>query len=220
MSQEKRNSGACQDCGAQLLPGARFCHQCGAPIDVPLKEDKQTSLLDKDAILETSEPQEKRLPKLYHVYSIVNNFRYKDIFYDNLKINWFVLGRETPQVPFEKVIVNYSGLSTTARIHPENHIKEKFTLVEAELIKQFLASSQKIDVVIEEKVLPVGKDEIGYHDLPPTPDVDFITLYKKKPYDLPFNVEGVFNIKMADERVVPDDQITVISKIPTEIFNK
>ncbi|MDQ1352110.1 MAG: hypothetical protein QG657_2416 [Acidobacteriota bacterium] len=163
---------------------------------------------------------QEKTPKLYHVYSMVNNFRYKDIFYENLKINWFVLGREAPQVPFEKVIVNYSELSTAARIHPENHIKEKFTLIEAELLKQFLASSHKIDAVIEERILPVGKDETGYHDLPPSPGVDFIALYKKKPYDLPFNVEGVFNIKMADERVTPDDQITVISKIPTEILNR
>jgi hypothetical protein len=163
---------------------------------------------------------QEKTPKLYHVYSMVNNFRYKDILYDNLKVNWFVSGRETPQVPFEKVIANYEGLSSTARIHPENHIKEKFTLIEAELLKQFLASSHKIDAVIEEKVLPVGKDETGYHDLPPTPGVDFIALYKKKPYDLPFNIEGIFNIKMADERVIPDEQVTVISKIPKELYNK
>lgn len=162
----------------------------------------------------------RELPKLYYVYSLVNNFRYRDTFYDNLKINWFVVGRETPQVSFEKVITNYSGLSVTARVNPENHIKEKFTLEEAVLLKKFLVSMQMINAVIEEKLLPISKDERGYHDLPPALGTDFIALYKKQRYNLPFNVEGIFNVKMADEHIMPDEKITVISKIPDEFLKR
>lgn len=220
MNNDKRNPAICPNCRAFLRPDARFCNQCGEPVSADLKEDTQHKLADNDSLFEVSEAQGNELPKLYSVYSISNNFRYQDNYYDNLKIIWFVLGREIPQVPFEKVIIDYSKLSIVARLSPENHIKEKFTREEADLLKKFLTSMQRIEVVIEEKFLPIGKNESGYHDVPPPKGTDFFPLYKNQRYNLPFKVEGIFNIKMADAKIVPDEQITVISKIPPEFLKK
>lgn len=210
MSQGEDTAGFCQNCGAQLPEEAHFCPQCGAL--VTLKPDDKTRLFDRDRLVRKR--QTAKLPKIYHVYSIVNNFRYKKIFYDKLKINWFIADRKEPPVPFEQAILNYSSLSTAARARPENHIKECFTSEEAEALKKYLADVQKTSAVIEEKELPINNTEKGRRDLPPGPGTDFIALYKKQNYDLPFKVEGIFNVKMADERIVPDERITVISKIP------
>lgn len=220
MNNDKRNPVICPNCKAFLRSDARFCSQCGEPVSVDIEEDTKHQLSDNDSLFETSGAKGNDLPKLYSVYSIVNNFRYMDNHYDNLKIIWFVVGRDTPQVPFEKVITEYSILSIAARVSPENHIKEKFTREEADLLKKFLTSMQRIEVIIEEKLLPIGKNESGYHDVPPPKGTDFFPLYKNQRYNLPFKVEGIFNIKMADARIGPDEQITVISKIPPEFLRK
>jgi hypothetical protein len=192
----------CETCGAQIFRGSSFCHQCGMKI-IPQKE-QDISVGKKD------------LSKydLYQVYSVVNNFIYKGLSYDNLKINWFVINRQEPIVPFEQAIENYSELPFAARINPENFIKQCFTLGEAESLKQYLASTQKIKAVIEGCPLPVKGHVNGYRVIPPQPGTDYIALHNKPGYSLPFKVEGIFNTKMADERIMGDDHsITVVTGI-------
>ncbi|MCP4216714.1 MAG: hypothetical protein GY765_18835 [bacterium] len=197
----------CKACGVQLFPDSNFCHKCGVSIatgtppagllgNVELQEDSPFS----------------HLPKLYLLSSSVNNFRYRGTSYDNVKINWFVFGREKPHVPFDVAIENYLKLSPAARIHPENFLRERFTLDEARMLKAYLETAQKIKSTIDEVLLPVPDLEKGNHDFPPLPGTDFIQLYSKTDYNLSFKAEGVFNLKLADARIVPDDRITVISK--------
>lgn len=204
-------SDVCRGCGAQLLPDSNFCHKCGAKVVV-----SETVPGDRGVPGgENGGP-----PRLFNVYSSVDNFRYRGILYDNLKINWFVVGRKKPQVPFGRSIANYTELGPALRVHPEKYILERFTQMEADLLHGYLASSQKIDAVVEELELPVSENERAYRGGPPPPGTDFIQLYKKKSYNLPFKVEGIFNVKMADERIVPDDRATVITKITPEILKK
>jgi hypothetical protein len=191
----------CETCGAQLEANSRYCGQCGMKVhskaeSQPFTEDTGTSL-----------------PALYHVYSVANKFLYRSIFYDNLKINWFVKDREMPQVPFETVIENYSGLTASARVHPENFVKELFTLQEAEALKLYLNSSEMLNAIIERCRLPVNEHASGYRDFPAAPGTDFIALHEKQSCTLPFKVEGIFNINMADEHVMADDHTTVVSGI-------
>jgi len=202
-------SGVCGGCGAQLLPDSNFCHNCGSKV-VPVKP----------VSIDRGGGGSEEPPRLYHVFSSVSNFRYQGILYDNLKINWFVVGRKKPQIPFNRAIANYSDLNPAVRVHPENYILERFTQMEADLLHGYLASAQKLDAVIEELELPVSESERAYRGGPPPPGTDFIQLFKKKSYDLPFNVEGIFNIKMADERIVPDERATVVTKITPEILKK
>lgn len=197
--------GFCSGCGGQLIPGSNFCHMCGSKVDVA-----ETAHVTGG----------EEIPRLYLVFSSISDFRYQGILYDNLKINWFVVGRKKPHVPFDAVIVNYSELSGAGRAQPEKYILERFTQMEADLLHGYLASAQKIDAVVEELKLPVSEGERGYRSGPPPPGTDFIQLFKKKSYNLPFKVEGIFNIKMADERIVPDDRATVITRITPEALRK
>jgi len=192
----------CENCGAQIVRGSNFCPQCG--MKVASQEEKDISkskkpLSDYD---------------LFQVHSVVDNFIYKGISYDHLKIDWFAINRQEPVVPFEQAIENYSILPIAARLNPENFIKQCFSLAEAESLMQYLASTQKIKAVIVGCHLPVSAHAHGYRDVPPPPGSDFITLHKKANYNLSFKVEGIFNTKMADERIMGDDQSkTVVTGI-------
>ena len=199
----------CEMCGAQISRGSNFCHQCGLKISPQNEQD--ISLEKKDL----------KGYKLFQVHSLVDNFIYKGISFDNLKINWFVINRQEPAVPFEQAIVNYLELPSAARVNPENFIKQCFTLAEAEALKQYLASTQKIKAVIVGCSLPVKAHVNGYRDVTPPPGTDYIILHKKPNYSLPFKVEGIFNTKMADERIMGDDQtITVVTGISIKDVQK
>lgn len=210
----EETSGVCRGCGAQLLPDSNFCHKCGTVVA------KKKSDPAYDTVEIISGTVDTELPKLYHVHSTVNNFRYQGILYDNLKINWFIVGREKPSVPFNRAIINYAELNPEIRVNPESYILERFTLIEADLLKGYLASTQKIDADIDELTLPVSDTQKGYRSGPTPPGTDFIPLYKKQNYNLSFKVEGIFNIKMADERIVPDDRATVITRVSPEMLKK
>lgn len=188
----------CETCGAQIFRGSSFCHQCGM---------KVISEKEKDVPIEKKYLKEY---ELYQVHSVVNNFIYRGISYDNLKIIWFVINRKEPVVPFEQAIENYSELPFAARVNPENFIKQCFTLGEAESLKRYLDSTQKIKAVIEGCPLPVKGHVNGYRDVPPPPGTDYVILHKKTSYNLPFKVEGIFNTKMADERITGDDLTSTV----------
>ena len=192
----------CETCGAQIFRGSSFCHQCGMKVifekekDIPIEK---TDLEEYD---------------LYQVHSVVNNFIYRGIYYNNLKINWFVINRKEPVVPFERAIENYSELPFAARVNPENFIKQCFTLAETESLEQYLASTQKIKAIIVGCPLPVKGHVNGFRDVPPPPGTDYVILHKKPNYNLSFKVEGIFNTKIADEQIVGDDHsITVVTGI-------
>jgi hypothetical protein len=208
MINEEQHLLFCDTCGAQIEPGSQYCPLCGMKVASKKKKEAFTG------------EDESHSPGLYHVYSVVDNFPYRSVYYDNLKISWFMVGREEPQVPFEEVIVNYEKLSLSTRVHPENFIKELFTREEAELLKSYLDSPGKFSAVVEVCRLPVSEHSRGYRDFPPAPGIDFFILPDRENYNLPFRVEGVFNTNMADRRVAADDRTTVVTGISLKEIEK
>ena len=193
----------CTTCGAQIFPGSAFCHQCGMKIE------------QKAEVFAAKEKEEIGKYNLYQVYSLVNNFHYNGVYYDNLRINWFISERSgEPPVPFKENIRDYMELPFMSRSYPENYIKERFTLKEAKLLKLYLATARKITAFIEGCPVPISNELKGNRDAPPPPGTSFISLYKKSDYNLPFKVEGVFNTRMAEERIMGDDaSVTIVSGI-------
>jgi hypothetical protein len=209
MAPAEQETRFCETCGAQIFRGSSFCHQCGMKVIFP--EANEIPIEKKDL----------KEYDLYQVHSEVNNFIYKGGSYDKLKIIWFVINRQEPIVPFEQAIENYSELPFAARVNPENFIKQCFSLAEAESLKQYLASTQKIRAVIEGCPLPVKGHVNGYRDVPPQPGTDYVPLHKKTSYSLSFKVEGIFNTKIAEERILGDDQsITVVTGISIKDVKK
>jgi hypothetical protein len=202
----------CQTCGAQLFPESSYCHQCGMKVEPKKKVEISPVKQDLNDFADF---------QLVQVYSVVNDFRYREIRYDNLKINWFVADRAESPVPFEHSIAGYKELSLTNRIGPENYIKQRFTLEEAKLLKHYLFTSQNVQVFFEGCPLPVNSNSRGYRDVPPPPGTGFVLLHQKSNYQLSFKVEGVFDTRIADERILgDDDRITVVSGINIKDLKK
>ncbi len=208
MIHEEQHSLFCNTCGAQIEAGSQYCPLCGMKVAADKKKEAFTN------------EDESHSPRLYRVYSVVNNFPYRSVYYDNLRISWFMVGRKEPQVPFEEVIVDYEKLSLAAKVHPENFIKELFTREEAQLLKRYLDSPGKFNATVEVCELPVNDHAMGYHDFPPGPGIDFFILSDKENYNLPFRVEGVFNTNVADRRVAADDRTTVVTGISMKEIEK
>jgi hypothetical protein len=216
MAINENNQENCKNCGTPLAPFSNFCSNCG--IQIIVKEKVKL----KDTKLEIPIPEfVDKITDLYHLSSIVSNFLYKGIYYTNLKINWFMIDRSESPVPFEQVISDYSDLPITERIYPEHFILERFTFDEAQALKNYLVSVQDTDALVDKIVFPVSRTVKGYRDFPAAPGVDYIRLYERKGYDLPFKVEGIYDVNQADKRVVSDDKATVISKkLGQEFRNK
>lgn len=209
MSPDTNDAKFCDTCGAQLFPDSKFCHQCGMKTQLRIVEESDSKKGDSKNFT------------LFQVYSVVNNFHFNGVLYDNLRINWFVRERLETAVSFKESIVNYLEIPFLSRTGPENYIKERFTYKEAKLLKLYLQSRNKIKAVISGCTLPINEDAKGYRDSIPPPGTGFIALYKKSKYTLPFKVEGIFNTRMADERVVGDDnQVTIVSGIDVKEIQK
>jgi hypothetical protein len=71
---------------------------------------------------------------------------------------------------------------------------------------------RKVELIETSIDLPVGIDEQSRKSVALEPGMGFYPLHKDKGYSLPFKVEGFFNINYADEKIVPDNQKTLISK--------
>jgi len=190
----------CEICGAQIAADSKFCHQCGMVV-MPGMMATDTQSIDISQ------------GKLFNVYSIMNGFRFKDLLYDNVRVNWFVVGRQLPHIAFEDAVSGFGQLEPMKKVLSENYIKERFTLEEAEELLHFLTRVEKIDTYLEALPLPVDGNKKGYRDTSPIASADFIKLHTRVSYNLNFKVEGYFNTALAEQQVMPDERVTVITKI-------
>lgn len=190
----------CETCGAQIPADSKFCHQCGMvvmPGTVPT--DTQTIDISQG--------------KLFNVFSKMNSFRYKDLLYDNVRVNWFVIDRQLPHIAFEDAVSGYSQLEPMKKVLSEHYIKERFTLAEAEELLHFLTRVEKIETFLEALSLPVDGSKKGYCDVSPVPGSGFIKLHTRISYNLNFKVEGYFNTALAEQQIMPDERVTVITRV-------
>lgn len=150
--------------------------------------------------------------RLFQVMSVANNVQYKKKSYDNVTIEWFVVDRKEPPVPFRDSIYNYHNLPEDQKKNTESYIKELFTEDEAHKIKEYLEKRNNA-VKIDPAELPISDIKKGHQSFEVTEGTGFYVLHKKETYPFSFKVEGFFNVNLADESYKADDRATVISKI-------
>lgn len=150
--------------------------------------------------------------RLFHVVSIANNVQYNKVSYDNVTIDWFVVDRKKPPVPYENSIFNYHNLPQKQRENPEAFINELFTEDEALQIKEYLEKRNNV-VKIDPAELPIADIKKGHKSFEVAEGTGFYVLHRKENYPFSFKVEGFFNVNLADESLKADDRVTVISKI-------
>ena len=149
---------------------------------------------------------------IFGVHSLVRNFNYQGKHYEEVKINWFVLERKKPLVPYATAIQDYAQLDEKERAFPEEYVNEQFSLEEAEALKKYLDRQPATTTQIEAIELPVMPNVSGCRRLAAGSNGDFLPLHKGKSYSLPFKVAGYFSVRFAEPMVSSDDQATVINR--------
>ncbi len=207
----------CINCGNLNLSSSNFCNNCGSRMNIVNPEEligedvfhfDNTIKIDSDINYDG----DTITIRLFKILSIVNNFKFKDKEYDNVKINWFVVEREKPIIPYEKVIMLYSRMSGIEKTNITQYIDEKFTLREGRLLEKYIENTPDIKTVFEDIHIPIIENVRSFANIIGAMNTSRISLYNKKDYNLPFKVEGIFNITDAEESVSWDSKDTVISR--------
>jgi len=147
--------------------------------------------------------------ELFGVNSLVRGFTYEGTQYEEIKVTWFVVGREVPLVPYADAIQEYEQLDEKDRAFPEGYINEQFSRLEAEALKKYLDRRPEVTTRIEVIDLPVMANASGCRRLERGGGNDFLRLHREKGYSLPFKVEGYFSVRFAEPKVSGDDRATV-----------
>jgi hypothetical protein len=150
--------------------------------------------------------------RIFAVNSLVWNFHYQGKYYEEVKINWFVLERKMPLVPYAEAIQDYAQLDEKERVFPEEYVNEQFSQEEAVSLKRFLDRQPATTTQIEAIEIPVMANVSGCQRLAAGSGNDFLALHKAKNYALTFKVEGYFSVRFAEPMVSGDDRATVVNR--------
>jgi hypothetical protein len=197
------------------IKNSNYCYQCGYKfneIKLEFFTGEKVFTFDNNIDTNLNNDDDTIIVRLFQIMSIVNNFKFKGQRYDNVKINWYVVNRKTPVIVYDKVAVHYSRMSGNERLGIAQYIDEKFTLREGRLLEKYIENTSDIKTVFEEIRIPIVENVRSFSNMIGVMNTSKISLYKKNNYNLPFKVEGIFNIKDAEESVSWDSQDTVISK--------
>jgi hypothetical protein len=132
------------------------------------------------------------MQKLCRIVSKVDFFPYRGILYDDVIINWSMAGRIETQIPYHEAIENYTQLnSPVVKSMAEHFVKKLFDFNEAQQLKDYLARFGNIETQIETIELPIRSEKAS---IKISPKAD-ICLLKKENHDIPFEVNGYYEVK-------------------------
>lgn len=129
---------------------------------------------------------------LYKVKTIVKE-------YDGCKdvpFWWFCCDERKDDRPYKELIENYDPGDDYAA-YPKGYIDEKFTLIEAHALKDYLDrehGDEGTTTVMKVK-LPIPNDTMGNRAIPIGGSCDNYRLHREKNYSLSFKVEGFLDLR-------------------------
>lgn len=128
--------------------------------------------------------------RLFRAWSVVDNFRGQE----QVIFNWFVVGRQTPVVPYTQLVDNYDENDNEAWC---DHllVNELFTESEIKELRTYLLNSHQLEVEAEEVLLPVKSGGLSYGLLLINGAKGFYPLADEKDYNLSISVLGHFELE-------------------------
>jgi len=140
----------------------------------------------------------QRVGRLYGVYSEVNDFDSWGARWKSVTINWFVVDRKIPPVPYETSIKSYRPNSKDPGKYryPEGFIDECFTYQETNALTEYLKRYPG-ECKISEVELPIEPNLAGNGALAIGGLEGFYMLSKDENYNLPFKVWGYYDLRFA-----------------------
>lgn len=121
--------------------------------------------------------------QLYRAWSI-----YKDSSEES-EINWFVVGRTEPVIPYEKSIIDYDPDYDESK-YDELYVNEFFTKKELEDLQRYLSAEHRLELFSQEVPLPVEQGGRPYGLMLISGLKGFYMLAEESEYDLSISVLG------------------------------
>jgi hypothetical protein len=133
--------------------------------------------------------------KLYHVRT--TGVQYCGC--KNVAFDWFRCERGEPR-PYAELIENYDLADELVVGYAESAIDGYFTEAEAIALKAYLDREHGHEGVttIKEMELPIPSNTMGVAAIPVGGGTDFLMLHREPAFDLPFEVEGYFDLRGLD----------------------
>jgi hypothetical protein len=132
--------------------------------------------------------------KLFLMRSKAPVFRHRDVV-----IDWYVFQRETPSNrPYHELIEGYADCPEDCRDCPETAIDEFFTEEEAAVWAAWLRKHRDSDPELVPIGLPIEVNTMGIGLIPLGGGQDSLVMWKSEHYDLPFRVEGYYDLRHYD----------------------
>jgi hypothetical protein len=128
------------------------------------------------------------MTRLFRAWSIVENFMDQD----QVKFNWFVVGRTEPVAPYEELVENYDE-NDEESVYDRLLVDEFFTAPEVEELRGYLQRIHKLQIEVEEISLPVRSGGLSYELLLISGKKNFYTLADEDGYNLSVAILGHFD---------------------------
>lgn len=127
--------------------------------------------------------------RLYRAWSMVDNFRG----YNQVKLNWFVVGRQKPVAPYEDLIRDYQEDDEIWYDHI--YVKELLTESEVEELRDYIKKTHNSELQTEIIELPVKRGILSYGLLMMAGQGDFYFLADEKDYNLSVPILAYYDLE-------------------------
>ena len=153
--------------------------------------------------------------RLYKAWSVVDNFMGQD----QVRLNWFVIGRPVPVLPYAELIQDYDEDEEDS-CYDQVLVNELFTECEGEELRAYLGKSHQLDLQLEEVTLPVKPGGLSYGLLLISGEKGFYTLADEEGYNLRLSILGHYDGKgMATSASLSDKDINMGTSFLEKLFN-
>lgn len=126
--------------------------------------------------------------RLYKAWSFVDNFMGQD----QVRLDWFVVGRTAPLVPYAELIKDYDK-DLEDSCYDQVLVNELFADSEVEELRAYLGRSHQLDLQLEEVTLPVKPGGLSYGLLLISGEKSFYTLADEEGYNLSLSILGHYD---------------------------
>ena len=153
--------------------------------------------------------------RLYKAWSVVDNFMGQD----QVRLNWFVVGRTVPLVPYAELIQDYDD-DLEDSCYDQVLVNELLTESEGEELRAYLGTSHQLDLQLEEVTLPVKPGGLSYGLLLISGEKSFYTLADEEGYNLKLSILGHYDGKgMAVLAPLSDIDLNMGTSFLDKVFN-
>jgi len=133
--------------------------------------------------------------KLYSAYSVINEFRERN----HVTFNWYCHRRDTPTVPYEISIANYTALKTRGEhIALEKQADALFTESEIQSLRSYLHEHHDTELFAEPANLPLGAEKrlaAAWEEMASAEGAGCYMLSMEEAYTLPIEVRACYDLK-------------------------